>query len=64
MKNLTYEEYKTNYNKLTKSEINAKEHREFRDRMLREAALDGLKRLKDNMKERIKNFKSKILNEC
>ena len=58
MKNLTYEEYKTNYNKLTKAEVNAKEHREFRDRMLREAEIDGLKRLLNDMQERLHNYKA------
>lgn len=58
MKKLTYEEYKTNYNKLTKAEVNSKEYREFRDRMLKEAEQEGLRILKANMQERIANHKA------
>lgn len=55
---LTYEEYKTNYNKLTKAEVNSKEYREYRDRMLKEAEQEGLQRLKTNMQERLHNYKA------
>ena len=58
MKKLTYEEYKTNYNKLTKAEVNSREYREFRDRMLKEAEQEGLRILKANMQERIANHKA------
>lgn len=60
MKMLTYEEYKTNYNKLTKAEVNSKEYREYRDRMLKEAEQEGLRILKANMKERLANYKTGV----
>lgn len=53
MTRLTYEEYKTNYNKLTKAEVNAKEYKEFKKRMLREAEYEGLQRLLNDMQERL-----------
>lgn len=51
---MTYEYYKSNYDKLTKQEKNS--NKEFRTRFLEEAHLEGLNLLKKNMDERVENY--------